>query len=65
VPLLRDALRDPDPELRWRAAEALGRIGPGARDAVPDLTAALKDPDEAVRRWAAWALGRVEGREQR
>jgi HEAT repeat protein len=59
LPLLREALRDANPEYRWRAAEALGRIGPGARDAAPDLTAALKDPDEAVRRWAAHALRRL------
>src|SRR5439155_8038 len=45
---------------RGRAAEALGRIGPAAKEAVPALARAMKDKDEvSVRAAAAEALGRV------
>ena len=46
-------LRDRSPEARAKAAEALGRFGPGA---VPLLTPALGDPELTVRRAAAEAL---------
>jgi HEAT repeat protein len=42
-PLVR-ALKDGDPRVRYEAANALGRLGPGAREAVPALLAALKEP---------------------
>lgn len=42
VPLLRQALKSPDPQVRARAAGGLGAIGPGAREAVPDLLALLR-----------------------
>ena len=38
---------------------ALGRIGGGAKDAVPALIQALKDQHEEVRNNAAWTLGRI------
>jgi hypothetical protein len=38
---------------------ALGRIGPGAAEAVPALAATLKDPDNDVREAAAVALERI------
>jgi HEAT repeat protein/energy-coupling factor transporter ATP-binding protein EcfA2 len=51
------ALRDPDADVRWRMAKALGNI----RDtrAVEPLSAALCDPDTSVRWAAAEALGRI------
>jgi hypothetical protein len=52
-------LGDEDPELRWRAARALGAIGPDAADAVPDLTTALGDETPLVRAQAAYALGQM------
>ena len=52
-------LRDAAWEERWRAARALGLIGPGAAPAVPDLIAGLADPSDRVRREAARALGRI------
>jgi len=42
---------------RWKAAEALGRIGDPA--AVDELIGTLWDDDEWVRLKAAWALGRI------
>jgi hypothetical protein len=37
-------LKDPAASVRYAAAEALGAIGPAAKDAVPALIEALKDP---------------------
>ena len=37
------ALKDPDQLVRGTAADALGRIGPQAKAAVPEITAALTD----------------------
>lgn len=50
-------LSDDDEVSRWKAAEALGRIGDPA--AVEDLIGTLWDDDERVRLKAAWALGRI------
>ena len=59
MPLLVDALGDPDPDVRYTAAVALGQIE--SSDAIPALAAALaSDSDEAVRRAVTWALGRIE-----
>ena len=55
VRLVRDAVGPG----RGLAAEALGRVGPGARAAVPDLIAAASDPRPEVRWRAVWALGRI------
>ena len=41
------------------AANALGRIGPDAKAAVPALIEALNDQDEGVRLSAAKALNRI------
>jgi hypothetical protein len=59
VPALVEVLTDPSPVLRQRAAQALARIGPDARDAVPDLIVALQDRDEDVRKNVARALGQI------
>jgi len=57
VGLLRDLLRHEQPDLRARAAFALGTIGdPGSLDL---LTGALRDRAWAVRAMAAKALGRI------
>ena len=53
-------LTDDDEINRWKAAEALGRLGdPGA---VEPLIDALWDDDSRVRLKAAWALGQVGDR---
>jgi HEAT repeat protein len=44
---------------RWRAARALGMMGPEARGAVPELSRALKDDDPMLRAEAASALGQM------
>jgi HEAT repeat protein len=50
-------LLDDDEVSRWKAAEALGRIGDPA--AVDGLISTLWDDDARVRLKAAWALGRI------
>jgi HEAT repeat protein/lysophospholipase L1-like esterase len=44
---------------RGLAAETLGRLGPDARAAVPELIAAVPDARSDVRWRAIWALGRI------
>ena len=46
-------------DVRRAAADALGKIGPAAAEAVPALIAALADADRDVRRAAADALGKI------
>ena len=50
-------LTDDDEINRWKAAEALGRLGDP--DAVEPLIDALWDDDSRVRLKAAWALGQI------
>ncbi|NTV00668.1 MAG: HEAT repeat domain-containing protein [Methanoregulaceae archaeon] len=53
-------LSDDDEVSRWKAAEALGRIGDPS--AVDELISTLWDDDARVRLKAAWALGRIGDR---
>jgi HEAT repeat protein len=58
VPVLRSILLHPESEAKWRAADALGRIGePAALPAVPDLCRNLDDADPLVVDVAAQTLG--------
>jgi HEAT repeat protein len=50
-------LSDDDEVSRWKAAEALGRMGDPA--AVDELISTLWDEDVRVRLKAAWALGQI------
>ncbi|MBN2474576.1 MAG: HEAT repeat domain-containing protein [Pirellulales bacterium] len=56
VPVLTEALAEPDTMTRVQAIESLKLLGPHAKDARGALEKALKDPDEAVRGAAAEAL---------
>ncbi len=51
--------KDKDAKGRASAAEALEKIGPEAKAAIPALTELLKDKDERVRYYAGMALGRI------
>jgi len=60
VPGLVTTLKESkDPNLRYWAAESLGRLGHQARPAVPALAEALKDEDKNVRMGAAYALAEL------
>jgi HEAT repeat protein len=60
VPRVRAILaKGGDAAVRWNAARTLGRIGPPARAAVPDLLAGLRDRDALVREHCAESLGQV------
>jgi HEAT repeat protein len=62
VPALVKTLKeDKDPNMRYWAAESLGKFGPEARSAVPDLIEALKDDSKMVRMGVAYALGEIGG----
>ena len=56
VQVLTKALTDNAEEVRSRAAEALGRLGPEAEGAVPALALALQDADPHTRARVAQAL---------
>lgn len=56
VPILTTALVSDDPNLRWHAASALGRIGKRSRTAVPMLIRLLDESIPAVRQEAGFAL---------
>ena len=57
VPPLVEMLTNSTPQLRYRAAVALGMIGKAAEPAVPTLVKMLDDPDFKTRTEAAEALG--------
>lgn len=55
-----EPLKDPGARRSRAAARALGRIGRGARNAVPELVTARSDRDAEVRLAAAVALVRID-----
>ena len=59
VPGLIRVLRAPVPRRQKVAAEALGRIGPPAEDAVPDLIALLEHPVQGIAETAVQSLIRI------
>jgi HEAT repeat protein len=60
APILAGALRHERPFVRIEAAEALGRLGPAAGPAIPELERmATNDPNERARKTAAAALGKI------
>jgi HEAT repeat protein len=63
--LVQEGLRDPDPNGRLAAIDALEVFGAGAEPAVPALAVALGDRNKFVRWAAARALGRMAEAVQR
>ena len=61
VPWLLERLKDPEADVRARAAHAIGAIG--VVDAASPLRAALSDSEWPVRAMAAKALGRIHDTE--
>lgn len=62
MPTLLRALGDNDASVRRAAVDGLGKIGPPAASAMPQLTKALKDPDELTGKLAARAIDRISGK---
>ncbi len=60
VPGLMAALDDPSLMIRWRAARALGQLGPDAKAATPKLIGLVDNDFRAARQWATTALGEVD-----
>ncbi len=60
VPVLVEALSNDQAARREAAADALGRMGPPARTAVPALLKSLKDKSPAVALMAAMALAEID-----
>ena len=57
---LRFSLEGGQPiELRYKTAKALGRFGPIAQDAIPELTLVLRDENGTLRYYAAEALSNI------
>ncbi|MBC7816891.1 MAG: HEAT repeat domain-containing protein [Planctomycetaceae bacterium] len=46
-------------EAQWNAARTIGKIGPNAVSAVPDLIDELDDPEDTIREHAAEAIGDI------
>ena len=63
VASLINQLRNGSAEARRDAANALGRIGAAAKDAIPQLVVSLNDPDKNVRLAAAYALSQIRVKE--
>jgi HEAT repeat protein len=61
VPSLQQALKTKDPRVRAHALNALGRIGPAAREALPAIREAVNDPDRIVHTMATWAIKQIQG----
>ena len=61
VPGLIRALSDPDSNVRFYAAQGLGRMGPDAAATIPALEKMLQDEDQSLRRAAEVALTRICG----
>jgi len=58
---LLNYLSDPDPEIRMRSVQALGRIG--IESTITDLAPLMSDSVESVRLETAFALGQIGGTE--
>ncbi|VTS03850.1 heat repeat-containing protein : HEAT repeat-containing protein OS=Leptolyngbya sp. PCC 7375 GN=Lepto7375DRAFT_2567 PE=4 SV=1: HEAT_2 [Gemmata massiliana] len=60
VPLIRKRLAEGEDRERMWCLLCLADIGPGAKDAVPELKELLIDPDPCLRLLAACALSKIE-----
>ncbi|MGW8257184.1 MAG: HEAT repeat domain-containing protein [Thermoguttaceae bacterium] len=61
LPVLLKGLEHSEPKFRCGAAEALGKLGPPAKPAIPALQKALQDDKEEVRKAAAAAIKAIGG----
>jgi HEAT repeat protein len=59
LPILQRLLTEPSTDSRLLAARAIGRLGPAAQSAVPQLTALLDQNEPTVQQAALEALGQM------
>ena len=59
VAALAKSLQDETSSVRFAAVEALGNLGPAAKDAIPALEQATQDPNSVIRWNAAIALKKI------
>lgn len=57
--LLLEGLQNPLPDVHSRAAYAIGKLGPAAKEAIPALVQILKKGLTNERAWAAIAIGNI------
>ena len=60
VPSLAQDLQQKDEKLRIHAVETLSKLGPSAKQSVPDLIQALHDSNWAVATGAGYALLKID-----
>lgn len=60
LPILKEALADASPEVRWHAARSLGLIGKDALPCMADLVGRLADDEPLVVAQVATAIGRIK-----
>ena len=65
VEAFRRFLEDEDSWIQEDAAHALGKIGPAAREAIPELTRLLASPDEPLKFQTALALWQITRESER
>jgi HEAT repeat protein len=65
IKALRRFLEDEDSWIQEDAAYALGKIGPAAREAIPELSRLLASPDESLKFQAALALWQITHESER
>jgi HEAT repeat protein/predicted DNA-binding WGR domain protein len=59
LPVLREALRHPDPRFRGGAVEVLGKLGPRAQAVLAEVEAAVNDTDPGVKKLAEEAVPKI------
>ena len=59
--IVKNTLRDKNPNNRLLAADSLGNMGPSAEEAIPDLIMVLGDEHAMVRQQAEKALAQIGG----
>ncbi len=60
APLIQVALKDSEPLIKQRAAQALEAIGPGSQESLPGLVDNMKSPDGGIRRASVLAIGAAQ-----
>jgi hypothetical protein len=66
IPYLTEALKSPNPEIRFKAMWSLGDMGEKAKGAAPELRRLLRDSNQSltIRKRAANALERIGSKEK-